>query len=87
MTLGETRASGRELLDKYDQLADLTDPYSYLTTGFEHDHECYGVISQHWSTTDPVAKSNVNKLVKSAVANACYKVKKDVKAWLYQQND
>ena len=87
VTLGETRASGRELLDKYNQLADSSDPYSYLLTGFEHDHECYGVISQHWSTTDPVAKSNVNKLVKSAVVNASYKVKKDVNFILQLKGD
>ena len=87
VTLGETRASGRELLDKYNQLADSSDPYSYLLTGFEHDHECYGVISQHWSTTDPVAKSKVNELVKSAVSFASFKVKKDVNFILQLKGD
>ena len=87
VTLGETRGTARELLDKYTQLDDSSDPYSYLLSGFEHDHECYGVISQHWSTTDAVEKSNVNKLVKSAVLNASTKVKKDVNLILKLKGD
>ena len=87
VTLGETKANARELLDKYEQLEISTDPYSYLLSDFEHDHECYGVITQHWSTSTPNEKFEFNQIMKSAVVNGSRKVKKDVARILRLEGD
>ena len=87
VTLGETKATARELLDKYTRLAESSDPFALLLSGFERNHECYGVIHQHWSTIDSTEKSAVNQLVTSAVENASRKVTKDVKMILELQGD
>ena len=78
VTLGEAKATARELLDKYTQLAESSDPFTLLLADFERNHECYGVIHQHWTTFDSSEKSGVNQLVSSAIENASRKVKKDV---------
>ena len=87
MTLGEAKATARELLDKYTQLAESSDPFTLLLADFERNHECYGVIHQHWTTFDSNEKSGVNQLVSSAIENASRKVKKDVKRILELPGD
>ena len=87
VTLGETKAEARVLLDKYTELAASNDPFTLLLSDFERNHECYGVIHQHWSTLDSNGKSVVNQVVSSAVENASRKVKKDVKRILELEGD
>ena len=87
VTLGETKAEARILLDKYTQLAESSDPFTLLLSGFERNHECYGVIHQHWSTIDSNEKFEVNQVVSSAVENASRKVKKDVNRILELEGD
>ena len=87
VTLGETKAEARVLLDKYTELAESNEPFTLLLSDFERNHECYGVIHQHWSTLDSNEKSVVNQVVSSAVENASRKVKKDVKRILELEGD
>ena len=87
VTLGEAKAEARVLLDKYTELAESSDPFTLLLSDFERNHECYGVIHQHWSTLDSNDKSVVNQVVSSAVENASRKVNKDVKRILELEGD